>query len=99
MNKATVEVQSSNIRNGVEKQVEEKVRENKKRVQKVKFEQERGSKHWGWEYQNFQPLWKKLEINNEHSAIDNVWTGQQVFSIISFCNSVEKHSDYADKVE
>lgn len=42
---------------------------------------------------------KKLEINNEQSAIDNVWTGQQVSSIISFCNSVEKHSDYADKVE
>lgn len=39
INKATVKVESSNIRNGVEKQVEEKVRGNKKRAQKVKFDQ------------------------------------------------------------
>lgn len=46
MDKAAVKVESSNVRNVVEKQVEKKARGKKRRAQKSKFVQQKSSNWW-----------------------------------------------------
>lgn len=65
MGKATVKVENSNVRSGKNKQVDEKVRANKKRAQKLKFVQGVRCKHWDGNIEISSLLWKgwKLVIN------------------------------------